>query len=127
MKRLILVTPSEFKSHFGEVIEMCTNICIAANKEIFITIPENKDGQTYVEIAKVTPVHGGVKYEYNHELLKKFGISINNCMNKLESIIKNAFEERKVFHVAGPKMEEIIDKAISKAVLEIMRQFNISF
>ena len=127
MKSLILVTPREFKSHFGEVIEMCTDMCMFTNKEIFITIAENKNGQTHVEVAKVTPVNGGVKYEYNHELLKNFGINTDNRVNKLEVIIKNAFEEMKVFHVAGPKMEEIIDKAISKAVREIMSQFTITF
>ena len=104
MKSLISVTPSEFKCHFGEVMEMCTDMCMATNKEIFITIPEKKNGQTHAEIAKVTPVDGGIKYEYNHELLKKFGINTDDRVNKLESTIKNAFEEMKVFHVAGPKM-----------------------
>lgn len=78
MKSLISVTPREFKRYFGEVIKMCTNVCMTTNQEIVITIPEKKNGQTYVEIAKVTPVNGGVKYEYSHELLKKFDINIDN-------------------------------------------------
>lgn len=127
MKSLISVTPREFKRNFNEVMEMCTDMCMTTNQEIVITIPEKKNGQTHAEIAKVTPVDGGAKYEYNHELLKKFGINTDNRVNKLESTIKNAFEEMKVFHVVGPKLEETIDKAISKAAREIMKQFNITF
>ena len=78
MKSLISVTPREFKRYFGEVMKMCTNMCMTTNQEIVITIPEKKNGQTYVEIAKVTLVNGCVKYEYSHKLLKKFNINIDN-------------------------------------------------
>lgn len=93
MKSLISVTPREFKRHFGEVMDMCTDVCMTTNQEISIVIPEKKNGQTYVEIAKITPVGEGVKYSYNHEILKKFGINTDSRMNKIESIIADAFEK----------------------------------
>lgn len=71
MKSLILVTPSEFKRHFGKVMNMCTDMCMTTNHEVVITILEKKNGETYVEIANITPVGSGVKYSYNYELLKK--------------------------------------------------------
>ena len=42
MKSLISVTPREFKRHFSEVMEMCTDMCMTTNQEIVITIPEKK-------------------------------------------------------------------------------------
>lgn len=95
MKSLISVTPREFKRHFGEVMDMCTDVCMTTNQEISIVIPEKKNGQTYVEITKITPVGEGkgVKYCYNYEILKKFGINTDNRMNKIESIIADAFEK----------------------------------
>ena len=93
MKSLISVTPREFKRHFGEVMDMCTDVCMTTNQEISIAIPEKKNSQTHVEIAKITPVGEGIKYSYNHEILKKFGINTDSRMNKIESIIADAFEK----------------------------------
>lgn len=93
MKSLISVTPREFKRHFGEVMDMCTDMCMTTNQEIVITIPEKKNSQTHTEIAKITPVGGGVKYSYDYELLKKFGINTDNRMNRIENIISDAFEK----------------------------------
>lgn len=93
MKSLISVTPREFKRHFGEVMDMCTDMCMTTNQEIVITIPEKKNSQTHTEIAKITPVDGGVKYSYDYELLKKFGINTDNRMNRIENIISDAFEK----------------------------------
>lgn len=62
MKSLISVTPREFKRNFNEVMEMCTDMCMTTNQEIIITVPTSRKSNTHAEIAKVTPVNGGVKY-----------------------------------------------------------------
>ena len=128
MKSLISVTPCEFKRHFGEVMEMCTDMCMTTNQEIVITIPEKKNGQTHVEIAKVTPVNGGVKYEYNYELLKKFSINTDNRMNKFEMIIADAFEKSGLAEYGRKNKEavEYMQKAMALAAREIMK-LNIKF
>lgn len=92
MKILLSVTPHEFKHHFSEVMDMCTDMCMAANQEIIITIPKKKNGQTHIEIAKIIPVDGGIKYGYNHELLKKFGINTDNQMNRIENVIADKLQ-----------------------------------
>lgn len=128
MKSLISVTPREFKRHFSEVMEMCTDMCMTTNQEIAITIPEKKNGQTHTEIAKVTPVNGGVKYEYNRELLKKFGINTDNRINKLEMIIADAFEKSGLAEYGRKNKEavECVQKATTLIAQEIMK-LNIKF
>lgn len=123
MKSLISVAPRELKRRFGEVMEMCTDMCITTNQEIAITIPEKKNGQTHTEIAKVTPVNGGVKYEYNRELLKKFGISLDSRVNKLEMIIADAFEKSGLAGYCRKSKEatEYVQKAVVLATREIMK------
>lgn len=94
MKSLISVTPREFKRNFNEVMEMCTDMCMTTNQEIIITVPGRKSN-THAEIAKLVPVENGrgIKYGYNHELLKKFGINTDNRMNRIENVIADAFEK----------------------------------
>lgn len=43
MKSLISVTPREFKRRFGEVMEMCTDMCMTTNQEIIIVIPKKEE------------------------------------------------------------------------------------
>lgn len=123
MKSLISVAPRELKRRFGEVMEMCTDMCMTTNQEIVITIPEKKNSQTHTEIAKVTPVNGGVKYEYNRELLKKFGISTDNRVNKCEMIIADAFEKSGLAGYCRKSKEatEYMQKAMALATREIMK------
>lgn len=123
MKSLISVTPREFKRRFGEVMEMCTDMCMTTNQEIVITIPEKKNGQTHTEIARVTPVNGGVKYEYSRELLKEFGISTDNRVNKLEMTIADAFEKSGLAGYCRKSKEatEYVQKAVILATREIMK------
>ncbi len=85
MKSLISVTPREFKRNFNEVMEMCTDMCMTTNQEIIITVPTSRKSNTHAEIAKLVPVENGrgVKYEYNHELLKKF----NPKLSKIAAIM----------------------------------------
>ena len=69
MKSLISVTPREFKRNFNEVMEMYTDMCMTTNQEIIITVPTSRKSNTHAEIAKLIPVEGGIKYEYNKELI----------------------------------------------------------
>ena len=127
MKSLISVTPREFKRHFGEVMDMCTDVCMTTNQEISIVIPEKKNGQTHVEIAKITPVSGGVKYSYNHEILKKFGINTDSRMNKIESIIADAFEKSGMAEYARSNKKAVgkLQNAIMITAKELVKQLGL--
>lgn len=126
MKSLISVTPREFKRHFGEVMEMCTDMCMTTNQEIVITIPEKKNGQTHAEIAKVIPVDGGYKYEYNHELLKKFGINTQNPkFSKIGAIMADAFEKEGVYSLISPEVEHRLARAVETAAKELIKTFGL--
>lgn len=127
MKSLISVAPREFKRHFGEVMDMCTDVCMTTNQEISIVIPEKKNGQTYVEIAKITPVDGGVKYSYNYEILKKFGINTDNRMNKIESIIADAFEKSGMAEYARNNKKAVgkLQNAIMITAKELVKQLGL--
>lgn len=123
MKSLISVTPREFKRHFGEVMDMC----MTTNQEIVITIPEKKNGQTHIEIAKITPVDGGIKYGYNHELLKKFGINTDNRMNRIENVIADAFEKSGMAEYARNNKEaaDKLQSAMIIAAKELVKTFGL--
>lgn len=126
MKSLISVTPREFKRHFGEVMEMCTDMCMTTNQEIVITIPEKKNGQTHAEIAKVIPVDGGYKYEYNRELLKKFGINTQNPkLSKIAAIIADALEQEGVYMNISQTAEQKLAKAMETAAKELVKTFGL--
>lgn len=129
MKSLISVTPREFKRHFGEVMDMCTDVCMTTNQEISIVIPEKKNGQTHVEIAKITPVGEGkgVKYSYNYEILKKFGINTDNRMNKIESIIADAFEKSGMTEYAKNNKKAVgkLQNAIMITAKELVKQLGL--
>lgn len=122
MKSLISVTPREFKRNFNEVMEICTDMCMTTNQEIVITIPEKKNGQTHAEIAKVIPVDGGYKYEYNHELLKKFGINTQNPkLSKIGAIMADAFEKEGVYSLISPEVEHRLARAVETAAKELVK------
>ena len=122
MKSLISVTPREFKRRFCEVMEMCADMCMTTNQEIVITIPEKKNGQTHAEIAKVIPVDGGYKYEYNHELLKKFGINTQNPkLSKIGAIMADAFEKEGVYSLISPEVEHRLARAVETAAKELVK------
>lgn len=127
MKSLLSVTPREFKRHFGEVMDMCTDMCMTTNQEIVIAIPEKKNSQTHVEIAKITPVDRGIKYGYNHELLKKFGINIDNRMNKIENAIADAFEKSGIAEYARNNKEVAgkLQSTITIAAEELVKQLSL--
>lgn len=127
MKSLISVTPREFKRHFVEVMDMCADMCTTTSQEIVSTIPEKKNGQTYIEIAKITPVDGGIKYNYNHELLKKFGINTDNRMNRIENVIADAFEKSGMAEYARNN-KEAADKLQSTMIIaakELVKTFDL--
>lgn len=124
MKSLISVTPREFKRHFGEVMEMCTDMCMTTNQEIVITIPTSRKSNTHAEIAKLVSVEGGIKYEYNRELMDKHGINASNPKAaKIEAIIAEAFEKSRLAEYGRKNKEalECMQKAIALAVEELVK------
>lgn len=122
MKSLISVTPREFKCHFGEVMEMCTDMCMTTDQEIVITIPEKKNGQTHAEIAKLIPVEGGIKYEYNKELMDKHGINASNPkLPKIGAIMADAFEKEGVYSLISPEVEHRLARAVETAAKELVK------
>lgn len=124
MKSLISVTPREFKRHFGEVMEMCTDMCMTTNQEIVITIPTSRKSNTHAEIAKLVPVEGGIKYEYNRELMDKHDINASNPKAaKIEAIIAEAFEKSRLAEYGRKNKEavECMQKAMALAVEELVK------
>lgn len=126
MKSLISVTPREFKRNFNEVMEMCTDMCMTTNQEIVIAIPEKKNGQTHIEIAKLIPVEGGIKYEYNKELMDKHGINASNPkLSKIGAIMADAFEKEGVYSLISPEVEHRLARAVETAAKELVKTFSL--
>lgn len=122
MKSLISVTPREFKRNFNEVMEMCTDMCMTTNQEIIITVPTSRKSNTHAEIAKLVPVEGGIKYEYNRELMDKHGINASNPKAaKIEAIIADAFEKEGVYSLISPEVEHRLARAAETAAKELVK------
>lgn len=128
-KNLISVSPSELKRNFDLIMKAGTDLCEASDQEVIITIPDTTNEWAYLEAIRMTPANEdserGVTYGYNYELLKRYHISTDNRINRLESIIKNAFEKK--FQEIGFKMGQTIDEAINDAAKEIIKQYNKNF
>lgn len=126
MKSLISVTPREYKRDFNEVMEMCTDMCMTTNQEIIITVPTSRESNTHAEIAKLVPVENGrgVKYEYNKELMDKYGINASNPkLSKIEAIMADAFENEGVYSLISPEVKNRFAKAVeiaAKKLIEMM-------
>lgn len=121
MKCLISVTPREFKRNFNEVMEMCTDMCMTTNQEIIITVPSRKSN-THAEIAKLVPVEGGIKYEYNRELMDKHGINASNPkLSKIGAIMADAFEKEGVYSLISPEVEHRLARAVETAAKELVK------
>lgn len=126
MKSLISVTPREFKRNFNEVMEMCTDMCMTTNQEIIITVPTSRKSNTHAEIAKLVPVENGrgIKYEYNKELMDKYGINASNPkLSKIEAIMTDAFEDEGVYSLISPEVKNRFAKAVkiaAKKLIEMM-------
>lgn len=124
MKSLISVTPREFKRNFNEVMEMCTDMCMTTNQEIIITVPTSRKSNTHAEIAKLVPVEGCIKYEYNRELMDKHGINASNPKAaKIEAIIAKAFEKSGLAEYGRKNKEavEYMQKAIVLAAKDLIK------
>jgi phage major head subunit gpT-like protein len=122
MKSLISVTPREFKRNFNEVMKMCTDMCMATNQEIIITVPTSRKSNTHAEIAKLVPVEKGIKYEYNRELMDKHGINASNPKAaKIEAIIAEAFEKEGVYSLISPEVEHRLARAVETAAKELVK------
>lgn len=122
MKSLISVTPREFKRNFNEVMEMCTDMCMTANQEIIIAVPTSGKSNTHAEIAKLIPVEGGIKYEYNKELMDKHGINTSNPkLSKIGAIMADAFEKEGVYSLISPEVEHRLARAAETAAKELVK------
>lgn len=122
MKCLISVTPREFKRNFNEVMGMCTDMCMTTNQEIIIAVPTSRKSNTHAEIAKLIPVEGGIKYEYNKELMDKHGIDASNPkLSKIGAIMADAFEKEGVYSLISPKVEHRLARAVETAAKELVK------
>lgn len=122
MKSLISVTPREFKRNFNEVMEMCTDMCMTTNQEIIITVPTSRKSNTHAEIAKLIPVEGGIKYEYNKELMDEHGINASNPkLSKIGAIMADAFEKEGVYSLISPEVEHRLARAVETAAKELVK------
>lgn len=122
MKSLISVTQREFKRDFNEVMEMCTDMCMTTNQEIIITVPTSRKSNTHAEIAKLIPVEGGIKYEYNKELMDKYGINTSNPkLSKIEAIMAGAFENEGVYSLISPEVKNRFAKAVEIAAKKLIK------
>ena len=124
MKNLISVTPREFKRDFNEVMEMCTDMCMTTNQEIIITVPTSRKSNTHAEIAKLVPVENGrgIKYEYNKELMDKYGINDSNPkLSKIEAIMADAFENEGVYSLISPEVKNRFAKAVEIAAKKLIK------
>ena len=122
MKSLISVTPREFKHNFNEVMKMCTDMCMTTNQEIIITVPTSRKSNTHAEIAKFIPVEGGIKYEYNKELMGKHGINASNPkLSKIGAIMADAFEKEGVYSLISPEVEHRLARAVETAAKELVK------
>lgn len=122
MKSLISVTPREFKRNFNEVMEMCTDMCMTTNQEIVITVPASRKPNTHAEIAKLIPVEGSIKYEYNKELMNKHGINASNPkLSKIGAIMADAFEKEGVYSLISPEVEHRLARAVETAAKKLVK------
>lgn len=122
MKSLISVTPREFKRNFNEVMEMCTDMCMTTNQEIIITVPTSRKSNTHAEIAKLIPVEGSIKYEYNKELMDKHGINASNPkLPKIGTIMADAFEKEGVYSLISPEVEHRLARAVETIAKELVK------
>lgn len=122
MKSLISVTPREFKCNFNEVMEMCADMCMTTNQEIIITVPTSRKSNTHAEIAKLVPAEGGIKYEYNKELMNKHGINASNPkLSKIGAIMADAFEKEGVYSLISPEVEHRLARAVETAAKELVK------
>lgn len=122
MKSLISVTPREFKRNFNEVMEMCTDMCMTTNQEIIITVPMSRKSNTHAEIAKLIPVEGSIKHEYNKELMDKHDINTSNPkLSKIGAIMADAFEKEGVYSLISPEVEHRLARAVETAAKELVK------
>lgn len=124
MKSLISVTPREFKRNFNEIMEICADMCTTTGQEIVITIPTSRKSNTHAEIVKLVPTENGrgIKYEYNKELMDKYGINTSNPkLSKIEAIMADAFEKEGIYGLISPEVEHRLAKAVETVAKELIK------
>ena len=122
MKSLISITLRELKHNFNELMEICTDMCMATNQEIIIAVPTSRKSNAHAEIARLIPVEGGIKYEYNRELMDKYGINTSNPkLSEIGAIITDALEKEEVYSLIGPEVEHRLARAVETAAKELVK------
>lgn len=97
-------------------------MCMTTNQEIIITVPTSRKSNTHAEIAKLIPVEGGIKYEYNKELMDKHGINASNPkLLKIGAIMADAFEKEGVYSLISPEVEHRLARAVETAAKELVK------
>ena len=98
-------------------------MCTTTNQEIIITVPTSRKSNTHAEIAKLVPVENGrgIKYEYNKELMDKYGINDSNPkLSKIEAIMADAFENEGVYSLISPEVKNRFAKAAEIAAKKLI-------
>lgn len=92
MKTLISVTAKELKRNYNRVLNMGAELAETTDQEIDIIICTAP--HKYTPAIIIEPCNGGIKFNYNRELLGKYGIcTYANKQQKIEAIIADAFEK----------------------------------
>lgn len=97
-------------------------MCMTTNQEIIITVPTSRKSNTHAEIAKLIPVEGSIKHEYNKELMDKHGINAPNPkLLKIVAIMADAFEKEGVYSLISPEVEHRLARAVETAAKELVK------
>lgn len=90
MGQLVSTTVNEFKQNPFKIMDICAEVCVAANADCIVIVPGEKKG-IYQEIARVERAGRGIRYVYNVELMRKFGINVDPKRARIEKILVDAF------------------------------------
>lgn len=89
-------------------------MCMTTNQEIVITVPTSRKSDTHAE--------GGIKYEYNKELMDKHGINVSNPkLSKIGAIMADAFEKEGVYSLISPEVEHRLARVVETAAKELVK------
>lgn len=90
MGQLVSTTVNEFKQNPFKIMDICAEVCVATNADCVVLVPGEKKG-IYQEIARVERAGRGIRYVYNVELIRKFGINVDPKRARIEKILVDAF------------------------------------
>lgn len=116
MGQLVSTTVKEFKQNPFEIMDICAEVCAVTCSDCVLVVPGEKKG-IYQEIARVERVGRGIRYVYNTELMRKFGINTDPKRAKVEKILADAFDKAGFFlcpmshYVVKSKFQRAVDLA----------------